>query len=216
MVLMLLKATLNCISVMSSFRWWYLLLDPHFIGIVLVVIGVIYCLWKGWGVSKKKYVFQGLGDTPFRSRKKRRRRKKNKHEERCREVFEAIFQKRFKTVRPNWLRNPATGKNLELDGYCSEIKTHLGTGLAFEYDGIQHAKYNRYFHGNNRNEFIYQVKKDEWKDLQCKKKGVLLIRIPHFVAYQDLERYISSKLRTFGLKSTTQESSEGFLAGLYD
>jgi len=208
---------------MGLFRWWHLLLNPNFIAFVVVMIGVIYCVWKGYGVSTKKFKFQGVGESGFdifapleKVRKPKRKRRKNKHEERCREIFEAIFQEKFKSVRPDWLRNPTTGKNLELDGYCPSIKTNLGRGLAFEYDGVQHSKYNRHFHGNDPRRFTYQVKRDSWKDLRCKEEGVLLIRIPHFVAYQDLERFISQKLRQHGLKSTVQKSSDGFLGGLYD
>jgi len=92
----------------------------------------------------------------------------------------------------------------------------MGRGLAFEYDGVQHSKYNRHFHGTDKRQFIYQVKRDDWKNLRCKEEGVLLIRIPHFVAYQDLERYIGGKLRRHNLKSTSLPSSSGFLGGLYD
>ena len=60
--------------------------------------------------------------------------------------------------------------------------------------------------------FVYQVKRDSWKDLRCEEEKVLLIRIPHLVAFQDLERYIKGKLKKHGL----EKSSDGFLGGLYD
>ena len=69
-----------------------------------------------------------------------------------------------------------------------------GTGLAFEYDGIQHSKYNKHFHRKGPIEFVYQTKKDAYKDMVCKNKGVMLIRIPHFVVFDDLEKYIKQKL----------------------
>lgn len=133
--------------------------------------------------------------------KKEKHRKINKHEERCREIFESIFSTPFKSTRPKWLKNPATGQNLELDGFSPNISTSTGKGLAFEYDGVQHSKYTKHFHKNGPKEFIYQTKKDTWKDLRCKEEGVMLIRIPHFVAFQDLERYIKQKLRTCGFKN---------------
>src|SRR5208337_1692102 len=46
-----------------------------------------------------------------------------KHENRCRQIFEKIFRKRFPKLRPEWLINPATGRRLELDGFCTSIKT---------------------------------------------------------------------------------------------
>lgn len=131
-------------------------------------------------------------------KKPKKAKRINKHEERCREIFESIFRVKFKSCRPSWLENPVTHKNLELDGFNPDIKTPLGVGLAFEYDGVQHSKYTPRFQ-SHPDEFIYQCKKDSWKDLRCKQEGILLIRIPSFVAYQDLERYIKQKLRREGL-----------------
>lgn len=131
--------------------------------------------------------------------KKKKRPKLNKHEERCREIFQDIFRVPFKSCRPDFLKNPVTGRNLELDGYNATIKTKLGKGLAFEYDGQQHHNYNKHFHKSGPDEFSYQVKKDYYKDLKCKEKKILLIRIPHDVSYNDLERYIRSKLRRHSL-----------------
>jgi hypothetical protein len=129
----------------------------------------------------------------------KKKRKLNQHEQRCRQIFESIFGSKFKSVRPSWLQNPVSGKNLELDGFNPYISTPIGKGLAFEYDGRQHSMYEPHFHRGGPDEFVYQTKKDAWKDFRCKEEGVLLIRIPHFVAYQDLERYIKQKLRNKGL-----------------
>jgi hypothetical protein len=92
------------------------------------------------------------------------------------------------------LKNPTTGKNLELDGFAPNIRTPMGVGLAFEYDGRQHSEYTPHFHSGGPDEFVYQAKKDFWKDRQAKERGVMLIRIPHEVAFTDLERYIRMKL----------------------
>jgi len=124
----------------------------------------------------------------------------NKHEERCREIFQDIFGVKFKSCRPEWLENPVTHKNLELDGFNATIKTPIGRGLAFEYDGAQHSKFTPRFQ-RNPDEFVYQCKKDSWKDLRCKQEGILLIRIPSFVAFQDLERFIKQKIKREGLYS---------------
>lgn len=117
----------------------------------------------------------------------------NKHEEKCREIFQRIFGCRFEKVRPDWLKNPVTGRCLELDGFNPDIYTYLGKGLAFEYDGMQHAAYVPRFH-SSIDDFIYSTKKDSYKDSKCKQKGILLIRIPYYVQYHDLERFIRLKL----------------------
>jgi hypothetical protein len=131
--------------------------------------------------------------------KPKKARKKNLHEERCRDIFQKLFNVQFKSVRPDWLKNPVTHKNLELDGFAPFVKTPIGTGLAFEYDGIQHSSYNTHFHKNGVNEFKYQYKKDAYKDLKCKERGVLLIRIPHYIIFNDLERYIRAECRRHNL-----------------
>lgn len=181
----------------------------------LFVIGVIFLMiYFIWFADKKKQkiyikqikkqLFGPVGDPDgefadlFVAPKKKKKPKFNKSEERCREIFQDIFDTKFKSVRPDWLKNPVTGQNLELDGFAPDLKTHIGRGIAFEYDGIQHSEYNKHFHRSGPDEFIYQTKKDSWKDLKCKERGVYLIRIPHFVAYQDLERYIKQKLRREG------------------
>lgn len=48
----------------------------------------------------------------------------------CRRIFERIFGYKFNKVKPDWLPGPK--RNLELDGYCSELD------LAFEHNGHQH------------------------------------------------------------------------------
>ena len=222
---------------------WSSLLNFDVLGIILLICAVMYCYLTS--KKRKRYKFKGLGTTDefdfseFRrewrskrkSHKKKRKPKLNKHEERCREIFQKIYSRRFKSIRPKWLKNPVTGKNLELDGFCPDIRTPLGTGLAFEYDGAQHSKYNKHFHRGGPDEFVYQTKKDAWKDLRCKQEGVFLIRIPHFVAFEDLERYITDKLREKGLlprdyspyKTMTysvddydnSQNQSSFLRGLY-
>lgn len=129
----------------------------------------------------------------------KREKRVNKHEERCREIFENIFKKEFISTRPSWLKNPATGKSLELDGYNPDIITPIGRGVAFEYDGIQHSQFTPAFHGS-LTDLKYQRSKDSWKDAVCKDKGVMLIRIPSFVAYSDLDRWIRQSLSRVGMK----------------
>ena len=192
---------------------WEYIFNIDTISIGLVAIAVIYCLlttkrnpgqfeFQGmgsksgkWNISEGKKLWDyGVSRHHKKKESRRGRGKLNKHEERCREIFQRIYGRQFKSVRPKWLENPVTGKNLELDGYCPETRTPLGKGLAFEYDGVQHSKYNKHFHRGGPDEFIYQCKKDSWKNIRCKQEGVFLVRIPHFVAYGDLERYITNKL----------------------
>lgn len=47
----------------------------------------------------------------------------------CKRLIEALTGREFHSVRPSWLRNPLTGKNLELDAYNEDL------GIALEYNG---------------------------------------------------------------------------------
>jgi hypothetical protein len=183
-------------------KWyWSFLLNFDTICVITFLIVLIYFIITTRN-KKFKYIdpddyYDDEEDEEFVSRKPKQKKKKpkiNKHEERCRDIFQKIYQRKFKSVRPDWLKNPVTGRNLELDGFCEKIRTKYGLGIAFEYDGEQHAKYNKHFHRSGPAEFHWQVKKDEWKDLQCERRGVALVRIPHFVDYNDLEKYITKKL----------------------
>lgn len=120
-----------------------------------------------------------------------------KNEQRCRKILERIFGKPFPTVRPNWLKNPGTKRNLELDMYCHKLEFVNKRGVtkrvrvAAEYDGKQHTAMTN-FHGSKK-ELLYQMKKDAYKTKRCKELGITLIRIPYW-AKQDLEGYIFRKL----------------------
>jgi hypothetical protein len=109
---------------------------------------------------------------------------KSKGEIRCKEIFEKIFQLPFKSVRPDWLKNPKTLKNLELDGYCEQLK------LAFEYSGQQH--YLPSPHLQTQEEFINLKQRDCFKASRCLERGVLLIIVPYTVI--DIEKYIINEL----------------------
>lgn len=62
------------------------------------------------------------------------------------------------------------GYPLQLDRYYPELK------LAWEFDGKQHEEYNKYIHKSKKN-FDYYKECDRLKEINCKKKGITLIRI---------------------------------------
>jgi hypothetical protein len=172
-----------------------------FIGIVILLIYVRFFRKSNKSTFLQLEEIAGMLVTSEGEPKRPQKREKrvNKHEERCREIFENIFKKEFISTRPGWLKNPATGKSLELDGYNPDIVTPIGRGLAFEYDGIQHSQFTPAFH-NSLADLKYQRSKDAWKDAACKDKGVMLIRIPNFVAYSDLDRWIRQSLSRAGMR----------------
>jgi len=90
-------------------------------------------------------------------------------------ILEEYLGKKIKTnYRPNFLKNPETGRNLELDMYDDEMK------IAIEYNGEQHYKYPNKFHKSEK-EFVNQVYRDEYKKTICEKEGIFLINIPYYI-----------------------------------
>ena len=105
-------------------------------------------------------------------------------------ILETIFKKPFVRIRPDFLKNKVTGKNMELDIYNEELK------LAIEVNGNQHYKYIPYFHGKeNKHKFYEQRYRDELKKLLCKENGITLIEIPYDVGEYGLKSYILQQLR---------------------
>ena len=108
------------------------------------------------------------------SEKKRKTKKCSKGEQECRDILELIFGGKFPTKRPNFLKNPETGRNLELDCYNEELK------LALEYNGKQHYVYPNAFH-KSKQDFMQQLRRDRYKKLRCDQEGVFLITVPYNV-----------------------------------
>lgn len=112
----------------------------------------------------------------------------NKTEEMCRKIIEKIYNKKFPSVRPDWLKSPKTKKNLELDCYNKDLK------IALEYNGQQHYRFTPHFH-KTKTKFFSQVHRDDWKRKKCLEKGIRLIEIPYWVTPMDLEQYIIKELQ---------------------
>jgi hypothetical protein len=114
----------------------------------------------------------------------------SKGEIECRRVLEKIFNKPFNKARPNFLNNPVTGGNfnLELDCYNEDLQ------IAVEYNGLQHYKYVPYFHKNNE-AFLNQKYRDDMKRRICKDENIILIEVPYTVKVENIERFIKDELR---------------------
>lgn len=91
-------------------------------------------------------------------------------------------------IKPKWLKNPDTGKLLELDRYYPNLN------LAFEYNGLQH--YELCFGDDEQreqNRLAIQQQRDEVKQQLCDKRGVTLIVVTcdDFLTIEHLERLIA-------------------------
>jgi hypothetical protein len=93
-----------------------------------------------------------------------------------RQILERWFNVPFPTCRPAWLVNPKTGFKLELDGYNEMLK------LAFEYQGVQHTKPDKYFGGEKS--FLKQIERDEVKRMLCMKLGIKVIYVKQLADFK--------------------------------
>ena len=112
-------------------------------------------------------------------------------ENRCRVIFETIFEKLFPRCKPF----KHLGSLLELDGYNSELS------IAFEYDGEQHRTGKR-FGQHETNPLIFE--RDHKKDTLCKQNSISLIRINDLEATQEnLVNVIINKLNNNNIAFST-------------
>ena len=106
----------------------------------------------------------------------------------CKYHLENIFGKPFYKIRPDFLKNPETGRNLEIDLFNKEL------ALAIEIQGVQHYKFSPKFHLTQQN-FIDQQYRDQLKAQKCRNFGITLIEIPYHIKEKDLRSYLMTKLR---------------------
>ena len=115
--------------------------------------------------------------------------KLSKGEQLCKDVIQDIYQLPFYCVRPSFLKNPETGRNLELDLYNDQVK------IAIEYNGIGHYVYPNPFH-RTKEEFINQIRRDKFKVDMCDVNDVYLISVPYTIPlnYSAIKEYIMERL----------------------
>lgn len=132
------------------------------------------------------------GRSMIAERRKVHGKSTNKNEEHCREIIERLTNRKFVSIRPNFLKNPETNRNLELDMYCEDMK------VAFEYNGVQHYHFipGGFFHPNGEADFIKQQKRDRFKAKRCKEHGITLFVIPYTVKRDQHEEFIKKCLRS--------------------
>ena len=108
-------------------------------------------------------------------------------ERRCRKWLESYFGRPFIKIRPEWLKNPVYGRNLELDCYNEEL------GLAVEYNGKQHYSYVSKFHKKGKKDLQYSKWKDALKHKLCNEHGVYLIIVP-YTHFYDIEKFLEQQI----------------------
>ena len=111
---------------------------------------------------------------PAQKRRGRPVVRESKLEKETRAALEEMFEMPFRKKRPDFLENPITGCNLEIDCFNKELN------LGVEINGKQHYEFVPFFH-KTHDRFRLQQYKDNLKKRMCKENGVDLIEIPYDV-----------------------------------
>lgn len=114
-----------------------------------------------------------------------------KRERITRRVLETLYSSPFPTVRPKWIVNPRTGRNLEIDCY------NEGLGLCVEVSGAQHYIQSARFH-KSREEFLSQVFRDKVKKEAVLERGLDFMVVPYTVPTDEIPSYVLDMLRKLG------------------
>lgn len=164
----------------------------------IIIFGIYHWIIKKKGTFSKSNYYPYLPAKSYQYQKtvkQQNRPKESKGEAECRRVLQSIFRKPFTSQRPDFLRNPVTGGNfnLELDCFNSELR------LAVEYNGIQHYKYVPYFH-RNKDHFMTQKYRDDMKRRICKENNINLIEVPYTVKINEISSFIIQNCKKLGYK----------------
>lgn len=117
------------------------------------------------------------------------------NEEQCRSIMQTLFGVDFQKARLDCLKNPQTGKNLELDCYNKDLQ------IALEYNGEQHYILVNYWGGLN---LLKKTQlRDELKNKLCKENGIKLITVPYTVV--DKKQFILERIKEFGISHLIKE-----------
>lgn len=84
------------------------------------------------------------------------------------------WQKIIIGYRPEFLKNPETGRRLEIDAFFPELR------LGIEYNGIQHYKFPNHIH-EEKEEFDKTLFRDQLKNKLARENNVKIISIPYYI-----------------------------------
>jgi hypothetical protein len=159
--------------------------------LIFIFCGAVYNKLMGFTGS---YSYDTFFNNNVHQRYFKQPKSASKGEDECRKSLQLLFNRPFYSQRPNFLQNPVTGGNfnLELDCYDEDLR------LAVEYNGIQHYKYIPYFH-KNYEAFLNQKYRDDMKRRICIDNNIILIEVPYTVKLKDIYEYIRKECISFGI-----------------
>lgn len=117
----------------------------------------------------------------------------SKFETKCKNIIEEYFGETFiSSYRPDFLKNPETKRNLEIDLFDEKRR------ICYEFQGIQHFCYPNIFH-KSMNDFIAQVRRDDFKIKRLQSLNFTVIRIPYTFDGENLKEKIIALLEKKGI-----------------
>lgn len=134
--------------------------------IIAILLLLLFCIWQCRQFNWRPIAGASAGET------------------RTKRWLEERFGVPFDKIRPDWLRNPKTGKNLEIDCFNGDL------GLGVEYNGEQHYMIVDKF-GGTPESLAYSQYKDQLKGELCRANGIHLITVPYWE--RDIERFLAQE-----------------------
>jgi hypothetical protein len=157
----------------------------------IIVFSSIFLVFVLYFFNDKSQGTWSLDYTYDPTTKRPRFVKESKGQQECRRVMESLFNAPFPSLRPDFLLNHETGRNLEID--CCNIDLQLGV----EYNGIQHYQYHKKMHSSYE-DFEAQQRRDALKQELCKKNSFTLITVPYIISVPNIQNYLIHQLRSYG------------------
>ncbi len=108
-----------------------------------------------------------------------------------RDILEDMFGMPFPNIRMEDIRNPDTGRPLELDCYNARLK------IAVEVNGKQHYEWVPYFH-KRFEDFRKQRNHDRIRREGCEALGIFLLEVSYVIPMSDLKEHLKNMLRDAG------------------
>ena len=129
---------------------------------------------------------------------------KGKSQKKLQAILEDILQEKSITIRPEWLKNPKTGYNLEIDIYFPKLK------LAVEYQGRQHFEpviFGKYGSETANNNFIKQKARDNIKR-KLVRTAILDNKINYYIEVPYFEELVKKNIISYLAKNNIRYAGE--------
>ena len=118
-----------------------------------------------------------------------------RNEAKCRYFVEKLLAPHpIAKVRPAWLRNPTTGRAMEIDMFCVD---HPDGPVGVEYNGSHHYSLSE-LHRDER-AFREQKRRDALKRRLCARHGVKLVVVP-FTQRHRMEAFLREEFLKAGVR----------------